>query len=199
MQELDQRILDAAMQEFGRKGYVAATTRNIAKEAGVNEVTLFRKFQSKENLLRAVIVRARDTALQELESIFLRNKAADLPTSLRGLGRGLMKILAERRDLMFLLISEGRRKSRVAKLLSSIPEIMLKRLGEYFEDRARRGELRNLNPQAVAMIFASYLVYNNLARALLDGKILGNEEEAFDEFVDIFAKGILRQSGDQDG
>jgi AcrR family transcriptional regulator len=49
------RLLHAAAQVFARDGLAGATTRAIAKEAGVNEVTLFRHFQTKERLLAAVV------------------------------------------------------------------------------------------------------------------------------------------------
>lgn len=50
-----QRLLEAAARVFARDGLVGATTRAIALEAGVNEVTLFRLFQSKDRLLAAVV------------------------------------------------------------------------------------------------------------------------------------------------
>src|SRR3954465_15622571 len=50
-----QRLLTAAARVYGRDGLNGATTRAIASEAGVNEVTLFRHFQSKERLLAAVV------------------------------------------------------------------------------------------------------------------------------------------------
>lgn len=50
-----QRLLDAAARVFAREGLTGATTRVIAEEAGVNEVTLFRHFQSKDRLIAAVI------------------------------------------------------------------------------------------------------------------------------------------------
>jgi AcrR family transcriptional regulator len=40
---------------FARDGLEGATTRAISREAGVNEVTLFRQFGSKEHLLEAVV------------------------------------------------------------------------------------------------------------------------------------------------
>lgn len=49
----DERILDAALRVFMEEGLRGATTRRIAQEAGVNEVTLFRRFGSKEALLVA--------------------------------------------------------------------------------------------------------------------------------------------------
>jgi AcrR family transcriptional regulator len=53
--ETGERILEAAMDMIIRYGYKGATTRKIAAAAGVNEVTLFRKFGTKQQLLQAAI------------------------------------------------------------------------------------------------------------------------------------------------
>lgn len=52
-----ERLLDAAAVVFAKDGLAASTTREIARAAGVNEVTLFRLFQNKQNLLTAVLER----------------------------------------------------------------------------------------------------------------------------------------------
>jgi AcrR family transcriptional regulator len=50
-----ERILEAARRVYAKHGFRGATTRLIAIEAGVNEVTLFRTFGSKGSLLEAVL------------------------------------------------------------------------------------------------------------------------------------------------
>jgi AcrR family transcriptional regulator len=50
-----QLLLSAAARIFARDGLEGATTRAISREAGVNEVTLFRNFGTKEHLLEAVV------------------------------------------------------------------------------------------------------------------------------------------------
>ena len=55
-----QRLLDAAARVFAQKGLEGATTREIARQAEVNEVTLFRHFHSKEKLLGEVLQRTFD-------------------------------------------------------------------------------------------------------------------------------------------
>jgi AcrR family transcriptional regulator len=52
------RLIEAAGRIFARDGLEAATTRAIAREAGLNEVTLFRRFGTKEGVLAAVVRRA---------------------------------------------------------------------------------------------------------------------------------------------
>ena len=51
MDDTSQKIIDAAMTLIRDKGYVATTTKEIAKNAGVNECTLFRKFKSKKDIV----------------------------------------------------------------------------------------------------------------------------------------------------
>src|SRR5262245_11917799 len=47
-----QQLLEAAARVYAEAGFRGATTRRIADEAGVNEVTLFRLFGSKAALIK---------------------------------------------------------------------------------------------------------------------------------------------------
>lgn len=51
----DRRLLDAVIKTVIERGYAGATTRQIAAEAGVNEVTLFRRFGDKRRLMLAAV------------------------------------------------------------------------------------------------------------------------------------------------
>jgi AcrR family transcriptional regulator len=53
--DVRQALLRAAVTVFAETGTRGATTRRIAQEAGVNEVTLFRHFRSKDDLLAAAL------------------------------------------------------------------------------------------------------------------------------------------------
>ena len=53
--DIRDRILDAAKKVYAQHGFRGATTRLIAIEAGVNEVTLFRIFGSKAALFEALM------------------------------------------------------------------------------------------------------------------------------------------------
>ncbi|MBO8156879.1 MAG: TetR/AcrR family transcriptional regulator [Bacillaceae bacterium] len=50
MRDTSEKILEAAREVFVREGFLQATTQEIAKEAGVAEMTVFRKFSTKKNL-----------------------------------------------------------------------------------------------------------------------------------------------------
>src|SRR6185436_7374032 len=53
--DIRERILEATRLVYAQHGFRGATTRLIAAEAGVNEVTLFRLFGSKAALFEAVM------------------------------------------------------------------------------------------------------------------------------------------------
>lgn len=55
-EETREIIMGAALKIFAEEGYVGAKTRIIAKEAGFSEMTLFRKFKSKEKLFDAILM-----------------------------------------------------------------------------------------------------------------------------------------------
>jgi AcrR family transcriptional regulator len=74
--ETKRKILDAALKIFAKEGYTAATTRNIASESGFSEITLFRKFETKEKLFKeAMKVNSEElqlkciTLMEDLENI----------------------------------------------------------------------------------------------------------------------------------
>lgn len=54
-EERRNQIIEVAMALFAEKGFNGATTRSIAKAAGVSEAIIFRHFATKEDLYNAII------------------------------------------------------------------------------------------------------------------------------------------------
>ena len=193
----EQRILEAALRIFASEGYTGATTRRIAEEANVAEVTLFRKFQSKENLLREVLLKNR-AAFSALDNLFQPEKDVNIETDLRTLGKNISKVMkdkkedSKRRMLMFMLFEEGRRRPEVAEILSSVFQMNITRLSEYFELQIKNGKMRNINPRSASITFISYFVYTSLVRGVFGDSFLGENDEEIERFIDIFTKGILK-------
>ncbi len=200
MENTKQRILDAALRVFASEGYTGATTRKIADEANVAEVTLFRKFKSKENLLKEVLINNRTvfSSLDDLFHIFHKEKDIDLETELRILGKNIAKAMRDkkkdgkRRMFMFMLFEEGRRRPEVAKALSAFLQMNIKPLSEYFELQIENRKMRNVNSRSAAVTFVSYFVYTTLLREVFGDNFLGDNDEEIERFIDIFTKGILR-------
>ncbi|HEX8997200.1 MAG TPA: TetR/AcrR family transcriptional regulator [Ktedonobacterales bacterium] len=78
-EELHQRIYDAALIVFRRKGVAGATIREIAREAGVGVGTFFNYFDGKEGVLGEVGRRRQ----ARLEALAADVALADAPTLVR--------------------------------------------------------------------------------------------------------------------
>lgn len=63
------KLLDAAERVLGRDGYPAVTSRNVGKEAGVNQKLVFYYFQNMEDLVVATFRRRSEAFLTELEAL----------------------------------------------------------------------------------------------------------------------------------
>jgi len=53
--ETQKKILNSTMMLIMEKGYTATTTKDIAKKAGINECTIFRKFKGKKEIIEAAM------------------------------------------------------------------------------------------------------------------------------------------------
>jgi AcrR family transcriptional regulator len=56
--ERREQILDAATRAFARSGYTATSLDDVATEAGITRVLLYRHFESKSDMYRAVLEKA---------------------------------------------------------------------------------------------------------------------------------------------
>ncbi len=93
-------LLKAAVKVFAETGSRGATTRRIAQEAGVNEVTLFRHFQSKDDLIHAALQQfANQAALHDLPDDPV-DPASELTTWCRDHYRDLYRVRALIRKAM---------------------------------------------------------------------------------------------------
>ena len=96
------QLLAAAAQVYAEVGYRGATTRRIAQVAGVNEISLFRHFGSKEVLLHEAIARAG----AELASFALPEQPVDPERELTDWARGQLTHMVERRSLIRTCMGE---------------------------------------------------------------------------------------------
>jgi len=104
-----ERLLDAAARVFARKGLKGATTREIAIEAGLSEMTLFRRFGTKEKLLRAVVERF---FARRIEPPPVREAPPDLAAALLHYAKLQHRLMDESLPIIRVLLGELHHFSR---------------------------------------------------------------------------------------
>jgi AcrR family transcriptional regulator len=186
------RILEAALNLFSQKGFLGATTREIAREAGVAEVTLFRHFPAKETLFEEVI--RRYSFLPALTGILPGLEQASYEEALLEIARRFLERLDERKDLIRIMLTERHLyPSQVKGIFRGFLGEMIRMLAEYFRRLQARGMLRDFDPDAGAKAFLGALfAYVNFLGFFLgtSGKEKGTDCFA-KEFVNIFIEGTV--------
>lgn len=168
-----QRLLDAAAHVFAQHGLAGSTTRAIAEAAGVNEVTLFRHFQTKDRLLAAVVGQAFDpeTTADTLAPVqFTEDLRADLLEQ----GRHYEKLLKHNLPLVRTMLGEIQHRHRDQEkqvflgIFGPIKAAILARIAAAQDS----GDLRrDLRADVLADLFGSMIFTGVLRRAAPNSKL----------------------------
>ncbi|WP_082392820.1 TetR/AcrR family transcriptional regulator [Nocardia arizonensis] len=75
--ELDEKIMDAALDRILQVGIRRSSLDDIARRSGVNRVTIYRRFAGKQNLIEAVLERETERMLTEVTEIVTRTASAE--------------------------------------------------------------------------------------------------------------------------
>lgn len=107
------RLLDAAADEFDRRGFEGARVAEIAAGAELSNGALYRHFSSKSDLLSAALT---ERAAQELETLFRGADGRSIAELLTGIGQVLDRFPLDRAGLMVEALAASRRDPEVAAL-----------------------------------------------------------------------------------
>jgi AcrR family transcriptional regulator len=164
-----ERLLRAAAKIFARDGLTGATTREIAREAGVNEVTLFRHFQSKQGLLDAVVHENFGAPPERIEPATLP-ATGDLRADLLVFARQYEALLQENLPLIRAMIGEihhhGEHERKVFRaILRPLRKGLIARLTTARAEHALR---REVEPVILSDLFGGMIFTGVLRRASAD-------------------------------
>ena len=188
----EDRILGAALDLFYQRGYQGTTTRAIADGAGVNEVTLFRRFGSKRNIFIEAVKRETDVSAELEESHF--SLSDDLEADLTTVGLRIVGEMTARARLVKIIMMEAARDPVIWQHISSTPFGVIEKITEMFTEAQGSGRIRpDLDPYVVAVTFFSFFFRTLVANAFLGKDVfLEMDRGNISKFANIFAKGITK-------
>lgn len=190
MDDTSPKIIDATMSLIRDKGYVATTTKDIARLAGVNECTLFRKFQNKKDIVLHGVSQEKWRANVTPE--LFQNVQWELESDLQMFMAAYMdKITPD-----FVNLSIGLRAPQLyeetAPMIMKVPQAFITSLTEYFEKMKELGKIAHYDFESLAMtIFSSTFGYMFLNASFNQTLTKTSQEEFIKNSVKIFLNGIL--------
>ncbi len=184
------RLLKAATEVFAAEGVTGATTREIARVAGVNEVTLFRHFQSKEQLLAAAIQQV--TALQAEALANQDEWTQNLYIDLMHYAKLFNHMLEEHEALIRTFIGEAKRHPDAARrILHEASQSLRDKLTAYLRRGQENGTvLPEVDLRPAVDMFTGMLLSGMLRRTATPTTVGYSRDCYIESCVDLFVRGI---------
>jgi len=190
------KILDAALELFSEKGFKATTTKSIAEKAEVNEVTLFRYFESKEKLFLAVIDREAMVRFEIIQHEI--EPSGNLVEDLAMIGSFMAEYMVERSSFFKLMALEVNRYPKIFDHIGTVPLAAIAMLGQYFDKAKENGLVRkDADTEVMAVSFFSFIFRILVVNAFLGEDLLmkKDRDESMRDFAEIFVNGIAERGG----
>lgn len=188
-----QKILEAGLRLFSEKGFIGATTKEIAKEAGIAEITLFRHFPTKDSLFEEVI--SEYSFLPTMRNLLPEIRQLPYENALNELANRFLDNLFLRKDLIRIMQSEIQRyPEQIQKVYNSLIDEVIGTLASYFEEMQRKGILREFDaPMGARAFLGMFFSYFNAQEFKMRKKFREDDrEKTIHEYVKIFARGTQR-------
>lgn len=185
--EIRDRLLEAAARVYSETGFRGATTRRIASEAGVNEVTLFRHFGSKSRLIHEAI----SCADQSESSAALPSEPVDPRAELLAWARVHIASLRDRASIIRTCMGE----------IEEHPELLGEGGGSSIDAAIRlRGYLQLLKDRGMAdrefdaasaeSMLMGTLFADAMGRDIMPGIFGPDADQAVVDYVDLLCRAI---------
>ena len=190
LDKTEQKIVDATIFLLYKEGMNSTTTKKIAKKAEVSEVTVFRKFKSKDNLLKIAKIYYSDYFLEKISDIFTNYEDTDLESLLKHIWGKLVNFLDNNLDIIKIALDELMSNPEEEKIFSKFSDEVLKNLTNIFQEQIDKGKIRKINPSAAALTVFSVIV-EGIIFWKFESKVSNDDTNKYlDDFLDIFINGI---------
>ncbi len=165
-----EKIMEAARDLFEQKGFAAATTKEIAAQAGVSEVTLFRHFESKRSLFNETL----HSCLHPytVEDYLKHSVTYDLRTDLKHIGYDLLNTYKKNAPLIRMVMRDKFRGTEPERDARKNEQHAEHSLLTYFKAMKEAGHL-NADPKMALKLYMTNIMghfYRGMYAMHCDGK-----------------------------
>ncbi|MEO7962318.1 MAG: helix-turn-helix domain-containing protein [Gemmatimonadaceae bacterium] len=181
-----QKLLEAAARVYAEGGFRGATTRRIAEEAGVNEVTLFRLFGSKAHLISEAI-----QCMDPMGTVALPSTPSDPQRELGDWCRGHANAMRAWRSVIRKTLADLEEHPEMQPFICDGQTVHFSMLVNYamkLVPNASEADREDV-VTACTMLFSA-LFSDSMARDVAPAVYPSPEEEAADRYVRVFLRAL---------
>lgn len=163
----DEQIFSAVMQVVSSRGYSGSTTKQLADAANISEVTLFRKYGSKAQLVKQAI----SFILEQTDFATAARYTGNIETDLLNIVQAYQESAVKHGLFFVTLFSEV---SRHPELVSSIegPLTIFHSIVELITSYQAEGKLHREHPSLTVAALLGPLVYTSMMRNVMPNVLI---------------------------
>ena len=186
----DMKIITATFDLLQKEGLTKTTTKKIAAEAGVNEVTIFRNFKNKQNLVNITKEYYLDKCLKTVQYIFKYEEDEEIDEYLRNSFLKLSNLSENDYNIIKVGLREIGNLTEKKQMLSKITSEIIKQMDEYFKIQIEKGKIRSVDSKALTIMCFSTLFQSYMLGQLYTPNTNNINTKYGENFLDILYNGI---------
>ena len=186
----EEKIKTATFNIVQREGVQKATTKKIAAEAGVNEVTIFRKFENKKNLIEATKDYYMTKLLSRLEETFDYDEDESIEDYLKHCFHGILDFSQEDISIIRVAMQEIKGETDKKLLISHITDTIINKMGEFFKLQLEKVVIKNVNSKAISVMCFSIIFQSTILWQIYGNNADIDSDIFADDYLDIIFNGI---------
>ncbi|MEZ0486343.1 TetR/AcrR family transcriptional regulator [Fibrella aquatica] len=181
LKSTEERVKAAATKVFLEKGFDGTTTRDIAREAGLNSALVNYYFRSKEKLFNAVFADMLNLFFQGMQDII--NKPISLREKIAEMVETDFRLFKENGNLSIFIINEMQHNSeRFLEPMISGGQITKSLFNQQLQQGIEAGEVRPVDIRSVLMLMIANIQFLFQSK-VITAKIHQMTDEEYDQFA----------------
>ena len=192
-QDIESRILQAAAELFSLKGMRATSVREIADKAECAEVTIFRRYCTKEELILAVL---RGKALRSfpIEKI-TRNYDKPAKEFFTIVANLMYDAHYAEPHLFRLVLFAALEMPEVMRSYYKTIEMYYKAIDHYYQEGIKKGRFHSIDGPDIVSHFFPYMLRSHFINEVLFGQPPMSKEDTIQALVELLTRGIADGPG----
>ena len=186
----NEKIVEATFEILREEGVSKATTKKIAAKAEVNEVTIFRNFKNKQNLIDATKEYYLQKFMDGLSNIFDFTDDVEIGDYLHDNFQELSNLSEKDFSILKIAMEEVHEIPEKKLLISSINEVVLTKLEEFFTLQIEKGKIRDVDARVLAVMCFGITFQSLVLWKIYDGSSSIDTEDYSQKFLDMLYHGI---------
>ena len=190
-------IMEAAVDEFTKKGFSGATTKEIARAAGISEGAVFRHFKNKMDILYEIIEKIIPMmGVDTLKQTICECKELEIREALQHILENRLEIIWKWSAFVRIIMIESNYDDKLReKYREQVYKPIHQLIYGFFLERIQAGSLRNIDPEIPTNMIFSFALFETFRQGIIEPETKVFSAETL---TDVILDGMIKRSGDNE-